>query len=90
MPCMDGGPTPEEVARTEADWNTVQRLACEHCHGLEARGDRVPRWAKGWWQRHQKADALRTRESLAQLKAANRRRRALAKLTPEERKELGL
>lgn len=43
-----------------------------------------------WWRDHQAADKARCERELAQAKTAAEREAALAKLTPHERKVLGL
>ncbi len=43
-----------------------------------------------WWRDHQRADAQRLERELAAAKDADERAAALAKLTPHERKLLGL
>ena len=43
-----------------------------------------------WWRDHQEADKQRAKESLAKAKTEKQRKAALGKLTPHERKLLGL
>lgn len=66
------------------------RLACDRCKAIEAQGGAIPEWAKEWWESHKAADAQRARES-AEVRRQNKiREKALKKLTPEERNELGI
>ena len=93
MPCRYD-PSPEEIRRNQEELDTMARLACDFCTmiekgEIEGLGD-VPEWARKWWEAHKVADARR-RE--ADRKAAIRQKEkddALAKLTPAERKVLGL
>jgi hypothetical protein len=50
----------------------------------------VPPWAQDWWQRHRKIDDERMRQDEESARQATVRRRAVEKLTPEEREELGV
>jgi hypothetical protein len=50
----------------------------------------VPDWAKGWWDEHKKADASRIVREQEAKRASEVRQRAIDKLTPEERAELGV
>lgn len=43
-----------------------------------------------WWRDHKRADALREERDRAASKAEQRRSKALAKLTPLEREDLGI
>ena len=43
-----------------------------------------------WWRDHQEADKRRTKARLAKAKTDKQRKAAIAKLTPHERKLLGL
>ena len=89
MPCMDGGPTREELERERADFETITRLACDRCQELEGSGDPIPPWAASWWARHKVADARRARRQEAIQRDQEAREAALAKLTPQERAALG-
>lgn len=66
------------------------RLACDRCKEIEARGGVVPDWALEWWTYHQEHDAKRLLRSALAAKEAEIRKQAIAKLTPEERAELGV
>ena len=90
MPCRDYGPTPQEAERDLRFHQTMVRLACDRCRELEARGGTVPDWAQEWWQGHRRRDDERQQREAQAQREAEIRKRAVAKLTPEERAELGV
>lgn len=90
MPCKSYDYDPEVEAEASRVQNIVWRLACDRCRELEKREGKVPEWAESWWQDHKKHDAHRMQEEAQARKEAAIRQRALAKLTPEEREELGV
>lgn len=69
---------------------TMTRLSCDRCREIEARGGVVPEWAREWWDAHKLEDKRRLELEEAVRKGAEIRKRAIAKLTPEERSELGV
>ncbi len=88
-------------AEKQAKLDNVTRLLCEVCEDLEdaQRGDLFSSIAglKGWWTEHKRRDAekaalMRRQEEMVQERIAKREtiKRALNKLTPEERNALGL
>jgi hypothetical protein len=97
MPCMDGGPT-----RDQMDAERINQLTEDLCYVLSRaeRGDKLalilkekPTLAK-WWANHKAEDAKR--EARERAAAKNKRERdaaresALSKLTDAERAALGL
>ena len=89
MPCVTDRPSGWIDVDGEV-YAVVVRLACDRCKEIEARGGEVPGFAKDWWESHKIADARRLAgEELAQ-RQEGLRRNAIAKLTPEERAELGV
>lgn len=90
MPCSDGAPSREQLERENRDHQTMTRLACDRCREIEARGGVVPEWAREWWQEHKRRDAERLRRDAQGRREAEIRKNAIAKLTPEERAELGV
>ena len=52
--------------------------------------NRVARDLADWWEEHQKADTERAKRDVALWKQSEMRKKALKKLTPAERKALGL
>ncbi len=90
MPCSDGGPSYEQTQRDAEEHQILTRLACDRCREIEARGGLVPTWAQEWWTDHKREDAEREAQNQRAKQEAAIRRRAIAKLTPEEREELGV
>jgi hypothetical protein len=76
--------------RDHPHWETLTRLACDRCLELEARGNVIPPWAEDWWKEHKIKDKRERKESEKAKRYAQIRATALAKLTKEERDELGL
>lgn len=89
MPCSDGGPSYDDLQRQARDRDTVTRLACDRCKWLEKTGE-VPEWAREWWESHKAEDRRRIQEDAQARREEQIRKRALSKLTKEEREELGL
>ena len=90
MPCSDGGYSQEYLDQQDRFKKTMTRLACDRCKELIAREGGVPDWATEWWEHHQAADKERQRTDAKVRKEAQIRKQAIAKLTPEERAELGV
>ena len=90
MPCSDGGPSREQIEQDARFHQTMTRLSCDRCRELEARDGKVPKWAAEWWENHQAHDAQRLTEQAEARRQYQVRKKALSKLTPEERDELGL
>lgn len=90
MPCADGGPSREETELERRFERVMTRLSCDRCNEIEARGGKVPAWAQEWWKAHQWIDNRRLEESAKVRRQREIRNRAVAKLTKEERAELGL
>lgn len=93
MPCYshDNKPNvwPGRTRAEQQEYNVLTRLACDRCREIEARGGVVPEWAREWWELHKKIDASLASSPRKQ-REATIRAEALAKLTKEEREELGL
>jgi hypothetical protein len=90
MPCSDSGPSREEIERESRDHQTMTRLSCDRCREIESRGGTVPSWGQEWWQEHKLRDAERLKRDHKVQREAEIRKQAIAKLTPEEREELGV
>ncbi len=93
MPCSDGGPSYEQIQQEKEFHLAGTRLACAHCKHLIANGLPIPDYAKDWWAAHKAEDARREREERAKLELAKKKQKieeARAKLTPQQRAELGL
>lgn len=67
----------------------MTRLACDRCRQLESKGE-LPTWALEWWTSHKRRDEERVASEARAKKEAAVRKKALAKLTQEERDELGV
>jgi hypothetical protein len=74
-------------------------MLCEMCQNLTEKEQNtllydgrkeMARELAAWWEKHQKADKARGKKERADKKNAKLRETAAAKLTPEERKALGL
>lgn len=93
MPCSDGGPIyPDRVSTARADRNA--RVACEALRLIEKY---IPAYVPGmsvetlqWWAEHQEADLRREEAERQQREREALRDSAISKLTPEERKALGV
>jgi hypothetical protein len=90
MPCTDAGPTWEQQEQEQRFNTTMTRLSCDRCRELIKRNGSVPEWAKEWWEYHKAEDRERLKESAQARKENQVRSRAIAKLTNEEREELGV
>lgn len=92
MPCRDGGPPIEVEYKERLD--KVTRLLCELCGTLEASGANTKklftRELSAWWEVHKKADRARELQERAERTRKATRRKALKKLTPAERRALGI
>jgi hypothetical protein len=93
------GPTPleeeraENYARQQALFKShATPLLCEACQEMEKHD--MMRWRSAalnsFWTQHKKDDAARLAKEIANHTEATERNAAIAKLTPHERKLLGL
>lgn len=92
MPCTYY--TPEEKCRIASEeLNKLTRLLCEAARLLDE-VDSLPRPMSqeliDWLIEHKRLDALREQQAREKFQQAEKRREALRKLSPEERKVLGL
>jgi hypothetical protein len=100
MPCTDGG---VPYGPTEAE-RYCEPALCAVLHVLES-NEQLPevlaavdwreagvakRWVERWWARHKQEDARRREYEAEQKQARKLAARARAKLTPAERRALGL
>lgn len=94
MPCTDGGPpgpSREDVLKQRLD--TATDLLCGLCKKLEKSkiGKKLmTRELAKWWQAHQEADRIREESERMRRERETTRQRALAKLSPAERRILGI
>lgn len=98
MPCNDGGPADASLISYEEQHRTRKRLdaataaACEACGRLDDLGyiGKLSKKTRKWYINHKQVDAERKAEEARKRGIKATRKKALAKLTPEERKALGL
>lgn len=96
MPCMSYDDRPDYTSR---EWKNktdkLARIACKAMEELVSQGkadflilrdDEV----REWWEQHQEADRKAKEAELEKRRRAKVRREALAKLSDEERKILGV
>ena len=97
MACRYDGP--DDSASMCQQLDSVTRMLCGILDQVESAEDPVkledlPAETQQWWREHKAADAERNAEVARQERAAKQhedlRQRGLMKLTPEERKALGL
>lgn len=97
MPCRgDGYPTAYDMLKTEFD--TVTDYLCLVCKLLEQNHPAVSkpdllRAVSGlsvWWSNHKEMDRARLERERKQKETEDTRKRALGKLSPDEKKALGL
>lgn len=96
MPCRDDGQLASEYGNLQRRLDEVTQMLCGVLGAIEeaeepVRIDHLAIETQEWWNKHKKADEQR-RSVEERAKEARRlaRERALAKLTPEERRALGL
>lgn len=89
MPCTSPDYTPDELAAERKARDIAERLACEFCRQLETLKLPVPRYACDWWGKHKSWDERRRREEQKERVDEEFRKKALSKLSSEERKALG-
>lgn len=94
MPCYMTGSAEGDAnlaaseARREA--TRLTRLLCVACALLEQSHKKLPAQLKEWWDNHKKVDEARKNRERQQEGLRAARERARGKLTPLERKALGL
>jgi hypothetical protein len=97
MPCSDGGYTREEEAAMERERQRPAQNLCWLMGWLTKNHPRIADEAqfqrsdlKAWWERHQEFDRQREAAERAERQREQERLAAIQKLTPAERKMLGL
>jgi hypothetical protein len=103
MPCTDGGPSEREcLADARQEIKLLEAALCmvltkaqgnQHfdwnMYDWEEAGiQRV--WLLEWWKEHKRKDEARKRREARERREAKKHKAALAKLTKEERRLLGL
>ena len=94
MPCDGGGWSGNQEAeyweeRLRHDSPTAEAF-CELCQVLEESGIALTPSAARWWKKHKDRDRKRVEKEVAAQKERKKIKDALEKLTPYERKLLGV
>jgi hypothetical protein len=104
MPCRDWDDTPAVNTRLEKENDKLTQFLCTVMHTLEEEGE-LGHFAElfdykeggitreelfAWWKAHKEEDALRREKVRKAQEVAERRKAALAKLSKEEQKLLGV
>ncbi len=89
MPC-DSGDRYGGVCYVDRQ-ETIESL-CECCRAIEGAGllATLSERTQHWWMAHKKADEARNKAEMERATKAAKKRAVLAKLSPEERKILGV
>lgn len=94
MPCLNGDEYDyprASASEAKARLDLATRVACKAMRCLEELGAPFPDSETSlWWIKHKEQDTLRLQREQEERKAKKKKKAALAKLTPEERKLLGL
>lgn len=90
MPCRSDYPSDYDT-RVRRDLDLATRVACTAIRAMSrAQVDALPKECRDWWVAHLKADDARIARENAEAIRRRRKEEALKKLTPDERKLLGL
>ena len=95
MPCRDWGDNPSVVYRDDPETrrrlDLATRVACAALRTLSKEAiNNLPQEVRVWWEKHQEMDRRREVAERNQRQKEAAKKRALNKLTPEERKALGV
>lgn len=94
MPCYSGDEEDyrrASASEAKAQLDLATRVACKAMRYLEELGADFPDSETAlWWIEHKEKDNLRLQREREKRKAEKKKEAALAKLTPEERKLLGI
>lgn len=98
MPCSDGGCDNNHVTELGQRLDKVTRLLCGLCKVINEAGkvginEAVFEWMPeldAWWKNHQTEDRIRLEREREERKEKQDTERALAKLSPRERRLLGI
>jgi hypothetical protein len=94
MPCSDGGPVYHDDPETKQRLDKVTRLLCGLCQSLKNQGldDDIYTTPElgDWWDNHQEQDRVRLECERKEKEEKEAKLKALAKLSPRERRLLGL
>ena len=100
MLCRDAGPDnywPIECPRCNERADKLTRVACDLARTIEANmgviqdtTSALSKETRDWWREHKEADRRREEAEAKARRIRKVKQEALGKLTPEERKALGL
>lgn len=95
MPCRDWGHEEQARRETHERLDMYARLLCEAMHIIEkgrytGKGSKMSKELAAWWKKHQEDDAQAAREAEKEKKRKEEKKAAYAKMSPRERKLLGL
>lgn len=90
MPCRDYGYEEMERREREERHHRITRLLCEACALLKANGIVGSDDLEDWREAHERADRQERARERQQAKEIEERKAALQKLSPYERKLLGI
>jgi hypothetical protein len=92
MPCYDERSSPAYVAREFKErLDKATRVACTLLTKMHPRDIReLPKEIQEWWGDHQELDRQREMREQEARERKRKKKAALAKLSPEERKVLGI
>ena len=93
MPCDSGMSSSSYDWEARREMERLTRISCDIMGALERAGVNMSAFGaetQNWWQQHKAHDAQKAAAAQAQQQREQHRQQGLAKLTPEERKALGL
>ncbi len=90
MPCRDYQNEDDRLNLSASELNIMIRLACDRCQEIESRGGEIPMWAVEWWENHKRQDEEQSQRTEEARRSSDIRKKAIAKLTQQERDELGV
>jgi hypothetical protein len=92
MPCYSPPPTAADYYEGFEHNSKLADMLCQIMQSIEARGELEGQElrTRAWWEEHKKRDRERLKREQEQRKTAEEKDAALAKLSPYERKLLGI
>lgn len=92
MPCRDPGYDPWERSRADVQKiDKLTRLLCTTLGSMHSKDiNNLPKDVQNWWWEHQAADRRRQLREAEEREKKKKKSEALKKLSPEERKLLGI
>ena len=97
MPCRDWGSSGISYYEDTSRVDKLARIACELARAYEKRVGPIrdtnadlSRETRDWWQTHKRQDEIRARREQEERARKQERKKILTKLTPAERKAIGV